>query len=117
VLWRPSATSSLSREMHRQVGDLVIDSHGIARRGLLLRHLIMPGQFQETRAILEWVATELGPNTYVNLVDQYRPAWKVAGDQYKEIGRPIATEEFAKAERFARDLGLRLEHRNPASGV
>ena len=113
----PDAARAAIREMHRQVGDLVLDSRGIARRGLLLRHLIMPGQFQETRTILEWAATELGPNTYVNLMDQYRPAWKVAGDQYKEIGRPVATEEFAKAERFAWDLGLRLHHRNPASGV
>jgi len=111
----PDAARAAILEMHRQVGDLALDSHGIAHRGVLLRHLVMPGQFEETQAILEWVATELGPKTYVNLMDQYRPTGKVAGDRFKEIGRPIATEEFAKAERLARDLGLRLDRRNPRS--
>src|SRR5437867_5997768 len=68
--------------MHRQVGDLVIGEDGLARRGILIRHLVMPGMLDEIRAILEWIAAELGTNTDINLMDQYRPAGKVGGTDY-----------------------------------
>ncbi|MDX1675572.1 MAG: hypothetical protein R3314_12315 [Longimicrobiales bacterium] len=102
----PSAATSAIREMHRQVGDLVIGDDGLARRGLLVRHLVMPGKLDETRAILEWIATELGPGTYVNLMGQYRPAGKVGGGDYAEIDRRLAGSELLSAVAMARDLGL-----------
>ena len=64
----PEVARTAIREMHRQVGDLVLDGEGLARRGLLLRHLVMPGLLDETHAILRFVAEELGPRTYVNLM-------------------------------------------------
>jgi putative pyruvate formate lyase activating enzyme len=108
----PDAARAALQEMHRQVGDLVIDADGIAQRGILLRHLVMPGQMDETRAILEWVAHELGPGTYLNLMDQYRPAGKVQGERFAEINRRVSSEEFAGALSIARSLGLRLDERH-----
>ena len=60
---------------------------------------------------LEWLAERLGPDTYVNVMDQYRPAGKVSEGRFKEIGRPVTTEEFAESRRYARSLGLRLDER------
>ncbi len=97
--------------MHRQVGPLVIDANGLATRGLLLRHLVMPGGLEETRAILEWVAHELGPGTYVNLMDQYYPAGAVNSQRYQEINRRLDSQEFAAAREIAMELGLRLDVR------
>ncbi len=68
---------------------------------------LMPGALDETRAILTWIAETLGPATYVNLMDQYRPAGKVNGDRYPEIDRPLTSSEFAEAQAIARELGLR----------
>ncbi len=110
----PEAARAAILEMHRQVGPLVLDADGLARRGLLLRHLVMPGGLEETRAILEWVAAELGPDTYLNLMDQYRPAGRVRATTYPEIDRPLETSELAHARAIARDLGLeRLDARAP----
>jgi putative pyruvate formate lyase activating enzyme len=100
--------------MHDQVGPLVLDSDGLARRGLLIRHLVMPGGLAETRQILEWIARELGPDSYVNLMDQYYPAGKVTGDRYAEINRRVTSAELREAQRIATDLGLRrLDVRRP----
>ena len=109
----PEAARRAIKEMHRQVGDLVFDGDGIARRGLLIRHLVMPGCLDETRAILAWIAGELGPDTYVNVMDQYYPAGKVTGEKYPEINRGLTSEEFSAAQAIARDLGLRVDTRNP----
>ena len=109
----PETARAAVKEMHRQVGDLVVDSNGLARRGLLIRHLVMPGQREETRAILEWIATEIGPKTYVNLMDQYGPSGKVSAARYAEINRRTTTAEFREARALARDLGLRLDTRRP----
>ena len=94
-------------EMHRQVGPLVFDEHGLALRGLLVRHLVMPGLVEETREILKWIAQELGANTYVNLMDQYCPAGKVGETEYPEINRRISLEEYETALESARAAGLR----------
>jgi putative pyruvate formate lyase activating enzyme len=102
----PDAAREAIRAMHRQVGDLVIGDDGLARRGLLIRHLVMPGMLDETRHILEWIATELGTNTYINLMDQYRPAGKVSAMQYSEINRRTLSSEFLEAKRIAWSLGL-----------
>ncbi|MDK1292895.1 MAG: radical SAM protein, partial [Actinomycetota bacterium] len=82
----PEAARAAVKEMHRQVGPLVMDADGLAQRGVLLRHLVMPGLLDETRSILEWIAEELGTDTYVNLMAQYYPAGKVAADRYPELG-------------------------------
>jgi putative pyruvate formate lyase activating enzyme len=107
----PDAARAAIREMHRQVGDLVVDGDGLATRGLLIRHLVMPGCLDETRSILEWIAAELSPATYVNLMDQYRPAGKVSGKRYEALGRRVRADEYRAAVELATELGLRLDER------
>jgi putative pyruvate formate lyase activating enzyme len=110
----PDAARAAIRAMYAQVGPLEIDDQGLARRGVLIRHLVMPGGLDETRAILEWIATELGRDAYVNLMDQYYPAGRVNADRYPEINRRLTSWEFAEARRMAADLGLRrLDERRP----
>ena len=74
----PETARNAIKEMHRQVGTLIFDEDGVARRGLLLRHLVMPGDICGTRQIMRWIARELGADTYVNIMAQYRPAGKVS---------------------------------------
>jgi putative pyruvate formate lyase activating enzyme len=101
------------KEMHRQVGDLVLDRRGLARRGLILRHLIMPGLVEESEAILRFVADELGGNVYVNLMAQYYVSGKVAPNgEYAEIARGIHRKEYEHLRAFATELGLRLDARS-----
>jgi len=104
------------REMHRQVGNLQIDELGLAYRGLLLRHLVMPGLVEESKAILKWIADTLGPNTYVNLMAQYHPANKV-GESYPEINRLVYREEYIEVLEYAQSLGLRLDRRSVREGL
>jgi putative pyruvate formate lyase activating enzyme len=109
----PDIARQTIAEMHRQVGELVLDERGLARRGLILRHLVMPGLLEETEAILHFVAEELGTGTYVNLMAQYYVAGKVGQDgQYEEIARGIHREEYERALVLARQLGLRLDPRS-----
>jgi putative pyruvate formate lyase activating enzyme len=109
----PEIARTTIKAMHEQVGPLQVDENGLARRGLLIRHLVMPGGLDETRAILNWIATELGPDTYVNLMNQYYPAGRVGSDNYPEINRMLSASEFDEARRFAVGLGLRLDERRP----
>jgi uncharacterized Fe-S radical SAM superfamily protein PflX/intein/homing endonuclease len=96
------------REMHRQVGELVLDERGLAVRGLICRHLVMPGLIDETEAVLRWVAEELGPGTYVNVMGQYYPAGKVGKNgRYEEIDRRPEADELQRAFEIADSLGLR----------
>jgi putative pyruvate formate lyase activating enzyme len=100
-------------EMNRQVGDLVLDERGMARSGLIVRHLIMPGLLEETEAILRFVAEELGTGTYVNLMAQYYVSGKVGRNgEYAEIARGIHREEYEQALALAQELGLRLDPRS-----
>jgi putative pyruvate formate lyase activating enzyme len=101
------------KAMYAQVGALQLDKNGLAARGVLIRHLVMPGGFDETRAILDWIASELGPEAYVNLMDQYYPAGRVTADQFSEINRKLSTAEFAQAREYALGLGVRLDERRP----
>jgi putative pyruvate formate lyase activating enzyme len=111
----PEAARRAIRAMHRQVGDLVVDENGLALRGLLLRHLVMPGGIAGTREIMEWVVRELGENTYINVMPQYCPAGKVSNQEYVKINRSITHEEFQQALAAARDAGLwRLHTRSAA---
>jgi putative pyruvate formate lyase activating enzyme len=92
-------------EMHRQVGDLVMDSREIAQRGLLIRHLILPEDLAGTYEVMKFIAEEISTNTYVNLMDQYRPCFKA--NDYPPLDRRITNEEFAHAVKMARDLGIK----------
>ena len=99
------------REMHRQVGDLQWDEPGVACRGLLVRHLVMPGGLAGTRSVLNFIAKEISPNTYVNLMDQYHPCGQAVGRN--DIGRRITPGEYEDTLRIAREEGLtRLDRRN-----
>jgi putative pyruvate formate lyase activating enzyme len=101
-------------EMQRQVGDLVLDEHGMARRGLIVRHLVMPGLLDETETILRFIATELGAGTYVNLMAQYYPAGRTG--EFPEIDRHLYRSEFERALELAEKLGLRrLDERSRAA--
>jgi putative pyruvate formate lyase activating enzyme len=98
-------------EMHRQVGDLVMDGAGVAVRGLLVRHLVMPGGLDETREILGFLAREVSVDTYVNVMDQYRPCGRA--NQFPPIDRMLTKDEYQEALRLARDAGLqRLDEKD-----
>jgi putative pyruvate formate lyase activating enzyme len=92
------------KEMHRQVGDLLLDKKGIARRGLLIRHLVLPGNLAGTEKVLAFIAREISCNTYLNLMDQYRPCYRA--DDYPPLDRPIASDEFRSALALARKYQL-----------
>ena len=106
----PEVARRTIKEMHRQVGVLTLDEHGLAVRGVLVRHLVMPNDLAGTREICRWLATELSPNTYVNVMAQYHPAGDVLNParagRYTEITRPITAEEFPTAMSNARAAGL-----------
>jgi putative pyruvate formate lyase activating enzyme len=108
----PAAARLALLEMHRQVGDLTFDSHGLAVRGVLVRHLVMPGQVAGTRQILQFLAGELSTHTYVNVMAQYRPAGKVSRSRFGEINRGVSREEYDSAVSLATELGLRLDQRH-----
>jgi len=104
----PDVARTAVKEMHRQVGDLVLDERGLARRGLLVRHLVMPGGLDESGAILRFLAREVSTRTLVNVMPQYRPEG-LAG-RSPAIARPLLQSEFRVAVAMARDEGLRLAH-------
>ena len=98
------------KEMYRQVGDLVLDENGIAQRGLLVRHLVLPNDIAGTREVLDFIAREISERTYINIMDQYHPCYRA--DEYPAVDRPITTEEYQHARDLARRAGLeRLDHR------
>jgi putative pyruvate formate lyase activating enzyme len=108
----PEVAKAAVKEMHRQVGFLQTDGSGLATRGVLIRHLVMPRLLEESRVIFQWIAEELGPETYVNVMAQYRPGGKVARDRYPEINRPLEPLEHGAALVLAQEAGLtRLDRR------
>jgi len=123
--WEPATANRLCRaadyperaraaivEMHRQVGDLRFGPDGLARRGVLVRHLVMPGQSEEAAAILRWLASEVSNDTYVNLMAQYQPAGRVGTHdrrgrhRFHEIDRPMHPAELWSAYDAGRAAGL-----------
>ena len=111
----PEVARRTIKEMYRQVGDLVMDEHGLAKRGLLIRHLVMPGDIAGTREVMRWITRELSPTTYVNVMPQYYPSGKVSRTEYPEIKRRITPAEFELALQDAWDAGLkRLDSRRPS---
>jgi putative pyruvate formate lyase activating enzyme len=105
--------------MHAQVGELKVDERGLALRGVLVRHLVMPGLLDDTREIMRWLATTLSRDTFVNVMDQYRPAWKADTEpRFAEINRCLRASEFEQALEHARTAGLwRFDVRWRGSGV
>ncbi len=92
------------REMHRQVGNLVMDEKGVAERGLLVRHLVLPGNISGTDDVLDFVAEKISPDTYINVMDQYRPCYRA--DESPPLDRRITRYEFDRAKAWARNRGL-----------
>lgn len=109
----PETARAAFREMHRQVGDLTFDEQGLALRGLLVRHLVMPGGLAGTAEIVRFLAEEISPHTYVNIMDQYHPAGLVTKrpGRYPEVERRISSTEYLEAVQLAERAGLRLDRR------
>jgi putative pyruvate formate lyase activating enzyme len=96
---------SAIKEMHRQVGDLVINEEGIAVRGLIVRHLVLPNNLAGSEKIFEFITKEISKNTFINIMDQYWPAYKAY--QYPELSRRITKEEFQEVINLAQKFGLK----------
>lgn len=92
-------------EMHRQVGDLILDEKGVAIRGLLVRHLVLPNNLAGSEKIFEFLAQEISLDTFLNVMQQYRPCWKA--EEFPELSRQITDEEYQKAINLAKKFGLR----------
>ncbi len=106
----PKVNRAAVKEMHRQVGDLILDDQDIAQRGLLVRHLVLPGGLAGTAEIVEFLAREISKNTYLNVMDQYRPSYRA--DQLPPLNRRITRQEYEEAVQLAHAAGLhRLDDR------
>ena len=109
----PETARAVSKEMHRQVGDLVLDENGLAKRGVLLRHLVMPEGLEDAENIMKYLSKEISADTYLNIMAQYFPAGKVNEIKYQEINRRPHSQELATVEQIARQYGLyRFDQRN-----
>ena len=105
----PTINQTAVREMHRQVGDLRLDEGGIAIRGLLVRHLVLPNNLAGTKGILHFLANSVSRNVYLNLMDQYHPCYHAA--EYPELNRRISAKEYDRVIQLAQNFGLtRLDH-------
>jgi putative pyruvate formate lyase activating enzyme len=103
-------TTMAVKEMHRQVGDLVINEQGIAHRGLIIRHLVLPGNLAETAKVMNFISKEISPTSYINIMDQYFPEFKAK--QYPSLDRRITLTEFLEAVDAAKKASpyFRLTH-------
>ena len=98
------ANQAALREMHRQVGDLRLKADGIATRGLIVRHLVLPNGVAGTEQVMQFLAREISPDTYVNIMDRYQPVYRAG--EYPELNRAITREEYEAAIAAARQAGL-----------
>jgi len=106
----PQVARLAFKEMHRQVGDLIIDERGIAQRGLLVRHLVLPQETAGTKEAMRFLASEISKNTYVNIMDQYHPCGSI--DPKSPLSRRITINEFNEAIETAKKEGItRLDKR------
>ncbi|UCG81106.1 MAG: radical SAM protein, partial [Desulfobacterales bacterium] len=106
----PEAAREAVKEMHRQVGDLVVNEEEIAQRGLLIRHLVLPEGMAGTREVMRFLAREVSPNSYVNIMPQYRPCGRAS--EVKALRRSITDEEYQEAVTVAHEEGItRLDER------
>jgi putative pyruvate formate lyase activating enzyme len=104
----PAVNRAALREMHRQVGDLAVDEQGLAKRGLLVRHLVLPGDLAGTAAVARFLAEEVSRDTYVNVMAQYRPAYRARECATDEapLDRRVTREEYRAAVEAMREAGL-----------
>lgn len=110
----PQVATAAILEMQRQVGDLQFDGRGLAKRGVLIRHLVMPGFAAETEAIVRWLVETVSPEIYVNIMGQYYPTNRVNEQRYGEINRRVADNELMDACQRAQHAGLRrFDERDP----
>ncbi len=100
----PSINKTAIKEMHRQVGDLQIDEQGVARCGLLVRHLVLPNGLAGTEGVVRFLAQEVSTNTYLNIMAQYHPCYKAS--DMPQLARPVSTQEFHAAITLAHRQGL-----------
>jgi putative pyruvate formate lyase activating enzyme len=100
----PAVMKAALKEMHRQVGDLVLDEKGVALRGLLVRHLVLPEGVAGTRDVVKFIAEEISRDTYINIMDQYHPCHQAY--DYPPLNRRITAKEYAEAVKLALDAGL-----------
>jgi putative pyruvate formate lyase activating enzyme len=100
----PEVNFAAVKEMHRQVGELVLDERGVAVRGLLVRHLILPDGLADTEKVLRFITEEISRDTYINIMAQYRPCYQAAG--HPILGRRITAQEYREALALAHKLGL-----------
>lgn len=103
------------KEMQRQTGDLVTDGRGIARRGLLIRHLVLPNGLAGSRAVLDFISKEVSTSSYVNIMDQFRPAYRSL--RYNELSRTIGETEYREVLQYAAAVGLHRGFPRPAGLV
>lgn len=101
----PEAARNAIKEMHRQVGDLVMDQRGVALRGLLVRHLVLPDGIAGTAGIVKFIAEEISRATYINIMDQYHPCFKAF--EHPPLNRRLTRQEYADAVQMAIDAGLK----------
>ncbi len=110
----PEKAMAAIREMHRQVGDLMIDQHGIAVRGLIIRHLVLPERLAGTREAMRFLSREISSNTYVNIMAQYRPCGQAS--KHPPLHRRTSNKEYEEALAMAKEEGiLRLDQRKKIS--
>lgn len=108
----PEVVKKALTEMHRQVGDLYIDAGGLARRGLLVRHLVMPRNMAGTRDVMQFIFSRISPDTYVNIMSQYRPCGRAA--EIESLKTAVSAAEFRQAIEIAKEVGInRLDGRPP----
>jgi len=100
----PEVSRAALREMHRQVGSLLVDPSGLARRGLLVRHLVLPHDLAGTAALARFLAEEISPHTYLNVMPQYRPCFRAK--RYQELNRRPTADELSRALEHVRKAGL-----------
>lgn len=103
----PSVARCITRLMHEQVGELVVDEQGLALRGVIVRHLVMPGMLDDTQEMMKFLARELSTDTFVNIMDQYYPAYRAKSEaKYADINRRIYPAELDEAYAHAAAAGL-----------
>lgn len=101
-------TSHLAvKEMYRQVGNLELDDHGIASKGLIVRHLVLPGGMADTVQVLEWISRSLSKDVFVSLMGQYKPNFQVTAGLFPELNRALDPAEYRFHQVVAKELGLR----------
>ena len=100
----PEVTCRALLEMHRQVGDLELDADGLAKRGLLIRHLVLPGGIAGTREIMRFIARRISPDSYVNIMSQYRPCGRAS--QVQGLDAPLSVKDYQMAVQAAKEAGI-----------